>query len=762
MKFKKLLCMISAAAMAICATCTSISFAEADTFTDLTQEEITAAMAAGWNLGNSLEANAAGVPSETAWGNPKVTEKLIQTVKDAGYSTIRIPVSYLGYIGDEASGYKVDEDWLARVKEVVDYAYDAGLYVIINMHGDGYYSVTGSWLLCAEDDEEQETIKEKYAAVWEQIAETFKDYDEHLIFESMNEEFDGKYSGQNWSAYDNINDYNQIFVDTVRQTGSNNAKRWLLVPGWNTDIDQTVNSQTYQGKTYGFEIPTDNYRDSSIPDDEQRIMISVHYYAPWDFCGDDTSTKYSQWGSDADPTKCASYSNTESYMEGQFKKVYNKFVSAGYPVVIGEYGCINKSSADPENTKYRAYYINTLCTYAKEYGCVPVYWDNGASSNSFGLINRSSCALVYPELIDAAVSVYSTDEENLARAIAYSSEKDEADYTADSWAVFAAALEAAKSATPDAASAYETLVEAYFGLTEAERDEDEVPVETAITEVIYNITATGGDATYSYQFSGTGNVPTYTFDVTEGTYDYTVYPETETSGFWNLGFGTLTSDVTLVVNSITINGYKFTSTDLKVGNVLSSDGWSNAILNIWQGYTGVVDSDDKGACLDISSSEMVFCVYQKESSDEPETYSVSGTISVSDEDTTTDMTVVAEAADGTETSVTATSMGEYVIEGLEAGTYTLTISGGKYAPRSYEVTVSAELAQDVELNPYGDVNGDGKVTTADVGLANSHAKGVTTLEDYEFVCADVNIDGEVTTADVGKINSHAKGVSLLW
>ncbi len=126
------------------------------------------------------------------------------------------------------------------------------------------------------------------------------------------------------------------------------------------------------------------------------------------------------------------------------------------------------------------------------------------------------------------------------------------------------------------------------------------------------------------------------------------------------------------------------------------------------------------------------------------------------------MTVVAEAADGTETSVTATSMGEYVIEGLEAGTYTLTISGGKYAPRSYEVEVSESLSQDVSLNPYGDVNGDGKVTTADVGLTNSHAKGVSTLTDYEFICADVNIDGNITTADVGRINSHAKGVSLLW
>ncbi len=145
------------------------------------------------------------------------------------------------------------------------------------------------------------------------------------------------------------------------------------------------------------------------------------------------------------------------------------------------------------------------------------------------------------------------------------------------------------------------------------------------------------------------------------------------------------------------------------------------------------------------------------------TYSVAGTIYVSDEDAETTMTVTV-TLDGDEVaSVEALSMGTYTVEGLEAGTYTITISGGKYAPRSYEVEVSDDsISQDVELNPYGDVNGDGKVTTADVGLANSHAKGVTTLTDYQFVCADVNLDGSITTADVGKINSHAKGVTLLW
>lgn len=142
--------------------------------------------------------------------------------------------------------------------------------------GDGYNTIDGSWLLC--NGKNQTEIKKKYKKVWKQIAERFKNYDEHLLFESMNEEFDGSYSEPNKEYYQNINDYNQIFVDTVRKTGDNNTKRWLIIPGWNTNIDYTAGD-------YGFKLPTDQYRDKPIDKEEQRIMISVHYYSPWDFCG---------------------------------------------------------------------------------------------------------------------------------------------------------------------------------------------------------------------------------------------------------------------------------------------------------------------------------------------------------------------------------------------------------------------------------------------------------------------------------------------
>ena len=135
----------------------------------------------GWNLGNQLEASSGGTPGETVWGNPVITEKLIKQVKAQGFKSIRIPVSYLSKIG-AGPNYTIDSKWLDRVQEVVDMCIDNGLYAIINIHGDGYYSVKGSWLLCGESASEQKKIKAKYEKVWEQIAKRFKNYDEHLVF----------------------------------------------------------------------------------------------------------------------------------------------------------------------------------------------------------------------------------------------------------------------------------------------------------------------------------------------------------------------------------------------------------------------------------------------------------------------------------------------------------------------------------------------------------------------------------------------------
>lgn len=371
----------------------SVQAAKKDTtsFEDLNQSQIVEAMGPGWNLGNQLESVTDNVPQETNWGNPVITEKLIQSVKAAGFKSIRIPVSYFAKIDDDKD-YTIDSKWLDRVQEVVDYCIKNDLYAVINIHGDGYNTIDGSWLLC--NGKNQTEIKKKYKKVWKQIAERFKNYDEHLLFESMNEEFDGSYSEPNKEYYQNINDYNQIFVDTVRKTGDNNTKRWLIIPGWNTNIDYTTGD-------YGFKLPTDQYRDKSIDKEEQRIMISVHYYSPWDFCGGENCV-ITQWGNEADDPSKTSTTCDETYMKNQLNLMKTTFADKGYPVFIGEYGSIDKTSYDSENEYYRAYFARKLCQLSRKNGCIPMYWDNGYNGvHGFGLFDRTTCEITQPVIIDA-------------------------------------------------------------------------------------------------------------------------------------------------------------------------------------------------------------------------------------------------------------------------------------------------------------------------------------------------------------------------
>lgn len=371
----------------------SVQAAKKDTtsFEDLNQSQIVEAMGPGWNLGNQLESVTDNVPEETNWGNPVITEKLIQSVKAAGFKSIRIPVSYFAKIDDDKD-YTIDSKWLDRVQEVVDYCIKNDLYAVINIHGDGYNTIDGGWLLC--NGKNQTEIKKKYKKVWKQIAERFKNYDEHLLFESMNEEFDGSYSEPNKEYYQNINDYNQIFVDTVRKTGDNNTKRWLIIPGWNTNIDYTAGD-------YGFKLPTDQYRDKPIDKEEQRIMISVHYYSPWDFCGGENCV-ITQWGNEADDPSKTSTTCDETYMKNQLNLMKTTFADKGYPVFIGEYGSIDKTSYDSENEYYRAYFARKLCQLSRKNGCIPMYWDNGYNGvHGFGLFDRTTCEVTQPVIIDA-------------------------------------------------------------------------------------------------------------------------------------------------------------------------------------------------------------------------------------------------------------------------------------------------------------------------------------------------------------------------
>ena len=361
--------------------------------------DIAEKMGAGWNYGNTLEANFDGEPNETVWGNPKASQEMVNAVADAGFGTVRIPISYLNKI-DDSNGFKIDTEWLERIVEVVDYCYNRGLFVIINIHGDGYHTINGSWLLC--DGENQKFIKEKYAAVWRQIAQRFADYDEHLIFENMNEVFDGVYHEPVPEYYENINDYAQIFVNTVRSTGGNNTHRWLLVAGWNTDISYTCGG-------YGFRLPD----DSSNTADENRLILSVHCYDPWDYCGEEEKTIF-LWGEKgqeiielelADRRYMADWGD-EEHIKAQFSLLKRKYIDKGIPVVMGEFGCIDRTHNEfPDRiAENRAYYDGFVAGTAAQNGITPVYWDNGYNGkHGFGLFDRRTLTQTQPELIEAIV-----------------------------------------------------------------------------------------------------------------------------------------------------------------------------------------------------------------------------------------------------------------------------------------------------------------------------------------------------------------------
>ena len=246
-----------------------------------TPYEIAASLGLGWNLGNQLDAHNNGVADETAWGNQPTTQALFDQLAASGITSVRIPVTWLGHVG-EAPDYTIEADYLNRVAEVVGYAENAGLNAIINIHHDGADSQY--WLnikSSATDDAVNESVKVQLKAMWTQIAERFRDKGNFLVFEAMNEIHDGGWGwGDNRTdggkQYAVLNEWNQVFVDAVRATGGNNTERYLGVPGYVTNIDLTVEN---------FVLPTDAVQN--------RLMVAVHFYDPNEYT---LNAKFSEWG----------------------------------------------------------------------------------------------------------------------------------------------------------------------------------------------------------------------------------------------------------------------------------------------------------------------------------------------------------------------------------------------------------------------------------------------------------------------------------
>ena len=332
------------------------------TIADISSVELVSNMTIGWNLGNTLDATGGmGIMSETAWGNPKTKQEMIDGILDAGFNVIRIPVTWDGHFG-AAPDYKIHDIWLQRVKEVVDYAYNKGAYVILNMHHEDWYFPS---------EENKEANGEQIAALWTQIATYFREYDERLIFEGLNEPRKRGTSVE-WTgdaeAREVINEWEQIFVDTVRATGGNNTLRHLMITG------------------YAASSAKENLAAMVLPQDE-KLIVSVHAYTPYNFALNTAGT--STWDAEKDTWD----------IDSLMKNLDELFISQGIPVIIGEFGAINK-----ENEAERVEWVQYYLTKAKEVGVPCVWWDNNAfngSGENFGLFDRRALEYPYPELLKA-------------------------------------------------------------------------------------------------------------------------------------------------------------------------------------------------------------------------------------------------------------------------------------------------------------------------------------------------------------------------
>lgn len=341
---------------------------------------------AGWNVGNSLEAvdnwTVAGVytPNETSWGNPKITQLLIDSVKAAGFDAIRLPVSWSNF--SDATTYTISATWMARVKEVVDYAIDRDMYVLMNEHWDG------GWLQPVAADSAKNN--ERLRAIWKQVAKQFRDYGPKLIFAGTNEVMkDGDYGTPTSEYYGVQNNFNQVFVNTVRATGGKNSYRYLVVQAFNTNIDHGVNF---------LKIPTDPT--------SKRMMVEVHFYDPYDFTLNQSNTTVTQWGAGATSSKTATWGN-ESSVDAQMSKMKTSFADKGYPVVIGEYGTILKNTTD--NPAYRAAWTKYVTQAAVKIGALPFYWDNGSTgTNGMGIFDRTTGKVVHSNILQAIMTAAPT------------------------------------------------------------------------------------------------------------------------------------------------------------------------------------------------------------------------------------------------------------------------------------------------------------------------------------------------------------------
>lgn len=380
MKFSAITAFICAGTIMFSSNCI-VTSAESD-MRDMTTMEIVRDMGVGINLGNTFESCGDwiaqwgdGTPKsyETAWGSPEITQDMIQGYADEGFGVIRIPVAWSNMMGEN---YTISSEYLARVKQVVDWSLDTGMYVILNIHYDN-----GWW---SDFPTKKDECMKKYTRVWEQLTDAFGDYDDKLMFESLNEEGGWDSVWNQWTgtedqkkqSYALLNEINQKFVDIVRSSGKNNTERHLLIAGYKTDVALTCDPL--------FEMPEDS---------AGRCAVSVHYYTPSPFAileeDADWAKMRSTWGTDEDFKE----------LDNNMTMLKTTFIDNGIPVIIGEYGCPKKNK-DADSVRL---FLSSVCETAYENQLCPVLWDISELH-----YDRNNCKMYDEELKNSIMSVVET------------------------------------------------------------------------------------------------------------------------------------------------------------------------------------------------------------------------------------------------------------------------------------------------------------------------------------------------------------------
>ena len=516
---------------------------------DLTSLELVRLMGNGINLGNTMEAYTHSYgkediypdESENAWGQPITTAEMIKGMKDCGFDSLRIPVAWTNAMSYYEDGnYEITPAYLDRVEEIVNYALDADMYVIINDHWDG-----GWWgRFGAEDESVRAAAMDMYKAMWTQIAERFGKYSDRLIFESANEELgdrlndeiDGKKGKLKKSeCYEKTNEINQTFVDLIRSTGGNNEQRFLLIAGYNTDIAMTVNDK--------FKMPTDTAKD--------KLLLSVHYYTPWDYCGTDGVTS---WGSVKD------YDEQNGLL-----KDLSKFTDAGYGVVIGEYAVLTDKSTPKNDTD--KFYTNFLAN-CDLYNFCPMLWDCN------NLYQRRDC-----DMPDATMKQLFLDK-------SFANEKDKSEDEVkknaqkiidDAYAAAQKELEDNGAIMPDDNKAIAWIMyqsEDYSKAYSVGDDYDPTSATSGLVAKNAEITGTG-DYTVSLDFTGCGAAKGVAFSALGISNGEKLFP-----------------GAIVTINKVLINGEEYT---LASDTYTSSDDGSCTRVNLYNAWVGDLPDDARGA-----------------------------------------------------------------------------------------------------------------------------------------------------------------------